>query len=137
MSERAASPEPDPGDAAAAVLSELQARPDDESLREQAAVALLGAGRGQEALALLHDALVHLNAHDEGALPCLCKRCLDPGMDRAVVSGKEFTRDLAVARGRVLFYWLPASLAGARVELRRNVAARMPKQPPRRRTSTP
>lgn len=137
MSERAASPEPDDGDAAAAALAELQARPDDEPLREQAAVALLAAGRGREAVALLHETLVHLNAHDEGTLPCLCKRCLDPGLDRAVVSGKEFTRDVAVARGRVLFYWLPASLAGSRAELRRNVAARMPKQPPRRRTSTP
>lgn len=125
------------GDDVETLLSALQARPDDEALRERAAVALLDAGRGREAPALLQAGLVHLNAHDQGALPCLCQRCLDPAQDRAVVAGVELERDHAVAQGRVLFYWLPVSLAGSRAEVRRNVAARMRKQLSPRRASTP
>ncbi len=142
MPERAASPRgpTGPDDDVAdvgALLAALQAQPDDEGLREQAATALLDVGRGHEATALLQAGFVHLNAHDQGKLPCLCKRCLDPEVDHAVVSGREFARDHAVARGRVLFYWLPASLAGSRAEVRRNVAARMRKQLSPRGASTP
>jgi hypothetical protein len=141
MPERAASPHGPGGPAnvadVGALLAALQARPDDESLREQAAAALLEAGRGREVPALLQAGFVQLNAHDEGKLPCLCKRCLDPEQDRAVVSDTEFARDHAVAHGRVLFYWLPVSLAGSRAEVRRNVAARMRKQLSPRGASTP
>jgi hypothetical protein len=144
MPERAASPHGPEGPAnvsdvgdVGALLAALQARPDDESLREQAAAALLEAGRGREVPALLQAGFVHLNAHDEGKLPCLCKRCLDPALDRAVVSGREFARDHAVAHGRVLFYWLPVSLTGSRAEVRRNVAARLRKQLSPRGASTP
>jgi hypothetical protein len=90
-----------------------------------------------DAAALLQDGFVHLNAHDQGTLPCLCKRCLDPALDRAVVSGTEFALDHAVAHGRVLFYWLPVSLAGSRAEVRRNVVARLRKQLSPRDASTP
>lgn len=128
MPEPAAWPEREGDEDIDGLLAALQARPDDERVREQAATALLDAGRGREALALLQDGLVHLNAHDTGTLPCLCKRCLDPALERAVVAGKEFARDHAVARGRVLFYWVPVSLAGSRAELRRDLAARLRKQ---------
>lgn len=127
---------PDVGDVEV-LLAALQAQPDDEGLRERAATALLAAGRGREVPALLQGGFVHLNAHDEGRLPCLCKRCLDPDVERAVVSDREFARDHAVARGRVLFYWLPVSLAGSRAEVRRNVAARLRKQLVPRPASTP
>jgi hypothetical protein len=136
MPDRAALPDVPDSDVEG-LLAALQAQPDDARLREQAADALFDAGRAAEALALLQDELVHLNAHDEGKLPCLCKRCLDPAVDRAVVAGKEFARDHAVAQGRVLFYWLPVSLAGSRAELRRNVATRLRKQLSPRRASTP
>jgi hypothetical protein len=143
MPERTASPHgpevPDLVDVTdvGALLAALQALPDDESLRERAATALLDAGRGYEVPGLLQSGLVHLNAHDEGTLPCLCKRCLDPALNRAVVSGTEFARDHAVAHGRVLFYWLPVSLAGSRAEVRRNVVARLRKQLSLRNASTP
>lgn len=127
---------PDPGDLDA-MLAALAAQPDDERLRERAASALLGAGRASEAVALLRAGLVHLNAHEQGGLPCLCERCLDPALERAELAGREFARDHAVARGRVLFYWLPVSLAGARAEVRRNVAARLRERLSPRRASTP
>lgn len=126
MPDRAATPEttPGPGDAEA-LLAALDARPDDASLRDQAARALYAAGRRREAVALLLAGFVHLNAHEAGSLPCLCKRCLDPDLDRAEVSGAAFVRDHALAQGRVLFYWMPASLAGSGAEVRRGVAARL------------
>jgi hypothetical protein len=130
MPDRAATPE-EPGDAET-LLAALDARPEDASLRDQAARALYAVGRRREAVALLQAGFVHLNAHDTGSLPCLCKRCLDPEVDRAVVSGTEFLRDHALAQGRVLFYWMPASLAGAVSEVRRGVAARLRSRLPAR-----
>lgn len=126
MPDRAVTPEttPGPGDAEA-LLAALDAQPDDASLRDQAARALYAAGRKREAVALLQAGFVHLNAHDDGSLPCLCKRCLDPEADRAEVSGTAFVRDHAQAQGRVLFYWMPASLAGSETEVRRGVVARL------------
>lgn len=133
MPDRAATPEAtlDGGDAET-LLAALDARPEDASLRDQAARALYVAGRRREAVALLQAGFVHLNAHDAGSLPCLCKRCLDPEVDRAEVSGTAFVRDHALAQGRVLFYWLPASLAGSVAEVRRGVAARMHSRLPAR-----
>lgn len=145
MPDRAATPETtvdatpettvDAGDPEA-LLAALDAQPGDASLRDQAARALYAAGRKREAVALLQAGFVHLNAHETGSLPCLCKRCLDPEVDRAAVSGTEFVRDHALAQGRVLFYWMPASLAGSGAEVRRGVAARLRSRLPAR-VSTP
>lgn len=129
MPDRAVSPDTsrDVGDIEdlASQLAALDAQPQDESLRDQAARGLYTAGRRREAVALLQAGFVHLNAHDTGSLPCLCKRCLDPEVDRVAVSGTEFVRDHALAQGRILFYWMPASLAGSEAEVRRNVVARL------------
>jgi hypothetical protein len=132
MPDRAASPDAgDIGDAES-LLAALDAEPQDASLRDRAARALHAAGRRREAVALLHAGFIHLNAHDAGSLPCLCKRCLDPEVDRVAVSGTEFVRDHALAQGRILFYWMPASLAGSEAEVRRNVAARLRSRLPAR-----
>jgi hypothetical protein len=129
MPDRAATPD---ATDAESLLAALDAEPQDASLRDRAARALHAAGQRREAVALLQAGFVHLNAHDAGSLPCLCKRCLDPEVDRVAVSATEFVRDHALAQGRILFYWMPASLAGSEAEVRRNVAARLRSRLPAR-----
>ena len=69
--------------------------------------------------------LVHLNGHEASPLPCLCKRCFNPEKTRAEVEGVTFLRSHAVARGRVLYYWIPAELEADQKQVRRAVVARM------------
>jgi hypothetical protein len=92
-----------------ALLTELDARPKDESLREKAAHALANEGRHAECVALL-STLRNLTAHDPGPVPCLCKRCLTEGTFTAESGGMKFVRDFAVQDGRVLWYWVPREL---------------------------
>lgn len=94
-------------------LAELEANPDDDRVRERAALALTRAGRDLEACALLED-LVNLTAHDGPTLPCVCRRCLDPAISSAEAEDVRFVRRFVVHRGRVLFYWAPEALADDR-----------------------
>ena len=106
-----------------AVLASVEANPDDAETRVDAARTCARHGRAAAAAELLAEAFTHLNAHDPGALPCLCKRCLSPERDSAAAGGTEFFRDFAVASGRVLYFWVPAELARKREQISRDVAA--------------
>jgi len=92
------------------LLTELESKPTDLAPRERAARALQAAGEEAEAIALLTAHLRNLTAHEPPPLPCMCKRCLDPVRTSAEAFGFHFTREFAVAEGRVLFYWMPAEL---------------------------
>ena len=104
-----------------ALLQRLADTPDDAALREQAARQLLAEKRPVEATAVLQDRLIHVNAHETGTLPCLCKRCMEPEMLTTSALESRFTRDFTVAEGRVLFFWLPDDLAGQARRVRRSV----------------
>lgn len=69
---------------------------------------------------------VHLNAHEVGALPCLCKRCFDSDCRTATAQGMDFVLDVASSAGRLLLYWLPTTLVDDRENVRKQVASRMP-----------
>lgn len=107
------------------LIAKLGEQPDDMGLCERAARALEVEERAAEALALLQQAFIHLNAHDPGILPCLCRRCIVPGELTTTAKGGTFHRDFVVAgsepRPRVLFFWIPAELMGQRRRVRRSV----------------
>lgn len=103
------------------LLDELHRKPTDDALRERAARSLQQEGKEAEAIALLTGTLRNLTAHEPPPLPCLCKRCLDPARTRAEAFGFDFTRELAVAEGRVLFYWVPGELRRHGKGVRRSV----------------
>jgi hypothetical protein len=106
------------------LLEEVTQRPDDARLREKAARALERAGRSEAATRLLSERLINLVKHDAGApLPCLCKDCLVPTVDRVTVEGAEYKRAFVVLQGRVLFYWLPIELLEDEPRVRRSVKA--------------
>lgn len=108
-----------------AVLAAVEADPGNPATRIDAARACVENGRSAEATRLLAGNFIHLNAHDPGALPCLCKRCLAPDSDTASAGGTDFYRDFAVASGRVLYFWVPAELARKRKQIANDVAAGM------------
>jgi hypothetical protein len=110
------------GDDISALLGRLQASPDDHALRAKTADALDAANRSDEAFALLAT-LVNVTGHDDDAgLPCLCKRCLPQAPATAESAGMTFQRTFAVARDRVLHFWMLSELAGSRAQLRHSVA---------------
>jgi hypothetical protein len=111
--------QPEPED----LLGDLATRPEDEALRERAAMALSAHGRHGDAIELLAG-LTNLTAHDGPTLPCLCRRCLDPEQVTATADGLEFQRRFVVAQGRVLYYWAPAEIADS-PGLTRSVRARL------------
>lgn len=113
-----------------ALLGDLAAQPDDDALRERAALALSERGRHREAVELLA-ALTNLTAHDGPTLPCLCRRCLAPERVEAEADGVRFTRRFVVARGRVLYYWAPTDIADS-PGLARSVRARLDRRLARR-----
>lgn len=112
------------------LLGDLAAKPDDDALRERAALALSERGRHAEAVELL-GVLTNLTAHDGPTLPCLCRRCLQPERVEAEADGVEFTRRFVVARGRVLYYWSPIEIADS-PGLVRSVRARLDRRLARR-----
>ncbi len=107
-----------------ALLEELDRKPNDLALREQAARALQREGDEAGAITLLTGALRNLTAHEPPPLPCLCKRCLEPALKSAEAGGLAFDRDFAVAAGRVLFYWVPREVR-RKPGLRRSVQAKL------------
>jgi hypothetical protein len=96
------------------LLGELKQKPEDLGLREKAARALQREGRHVEAVQLLTGSLRNLTAHEPPPLPCLCRKCLDPERTSAELFGLSYDREFAVAKGRVLFYWVPRELAHRR-----------------------
>lgn len=110
------------------LLQDLDARPEDSALRERAARALMSDNRPAESVALLVEGFIHLNAHEPGALPCLCKRCIVPEAATAAIGGTTYHRELVIAESessgtRVLFFWIPESLLDQRRRVLRSVKA--------------
>jgi hypothetical protein len=103
------------------LLEELERKPTDLVLRERAVRSLQAEGKEADAITLLVAALRNLTAHEPPPLPCMCKRCLDPERTSAEAFGFQFTREFAVAEGRVLFYWVPEELRRKRKGLVRSV----------------
>lgn len=121
-----------------ALLAQLADNPDDEALRERAAMALTHAGRHAEAVAVLSERLVNLTAHDGPTLPSLAKRYLQPELAEATAKlpdsdeTEEFVRRFVVANGRVLYYWTPRAMAddpGLRHAIRSRLAKRLSSAP--------
>lgn len=69
--------------------------------------------------------IYHLNAHESGPLPCLCKKCLEKAGERIVVDGETFLRREAHAKGRVLYYWLPEASLDSEKAVKYAVERRM------------
>lgn len=67
----------------------------------------------------------HLNRHESGLLPCLCKNCIGSTDERFVVGGEAFVRREARAKDRVLYHWLPEILLGVEGRVRRDIENRM------------
>lgn len=67
----------------------------------------------------------HLNAHEVGRLPCLCKRCLVIGEETTDVDGVTYHRSHAIANGRILLFWVPEDLLDQLSSIQRSVAADM------------
>ncbi len=106
------------------LLQASNASPDDDGLREQAARALERDGRQSDLLTVLAG-FTNMTAHDGAVLPCLCRRCLATTAPTAQAGGLTFVRGFAIAKGRVLHYWVPEDLAPQRKGVDASVAAVM------------
>ncbi len=76
------------------------------------------------------DRLVHLNAHETGPVPCLCRNCIDTAPEQVTLSSSSpasnaitLIRKRAEAKGAFLWYWQPQGIDAERV--RRAVEARL------------
>lgn len=95
--------------ATAALLAAHAASPADDNLREQAFRALCKDGGEDQAKALLQG-VAHLNVHEEGSLPCLCKACWISAGTEVSREGMTFRKEVVFGQGRALFFWAPTEL---------------------------
>lgn len=121
------------------LLHLIREDPSNIDRREAAARALMSEGRAAEAHDMLRERLENLVAHDPigrarsaapggaalPAVPCLCKRCIDPALGVVTVDGLEMLRDFVVSNGRVLFFWVPSSLRDEAGKIRDAVRAEL------------
>jgi hypothetical protein len=85
----------------------------------------VASGSDMDVRALLSGQWIHLNAHEPDVVPCLCRACIQPDVERVEAEGETYLREWAVAKGRVLFFWMPEALAKDKKSVRRAVEARM------------
>ena len=85
----------------------------------------VASGSEMDVRALLTGELIHLNAHEPDVVPCLCRDCINPDQARVEAEGESYVREYAVAKGRVLFFWMPESLEKDKKAVRRAVEARL------------
>jgi hypothetical protein len=127
-------------DSPASLLASLAAAPKDMALRERVTRELLARGAIQEAR-LAMQGVAWLNAHDPSSLPCLCRRCFRPELERATFGGVEFFRDLVMQGSRLLFFWAPRSLEDTapalRKTMRRSLESRVAQLARQRRQELP
>jgi hypothetical protein len=81
-----------------------------------------------EDLARLLGRLRNMTAHEEGPLPCLCKKCLDINVVSVEDGGAKYRRGYAIEDGRVLYYWMPEEVAGEALAIAKGVRANMKKR---------
>lgn len=93
----------------ATLLAAHAANPADENLREQAFRAMCKDGEAEQASALLKG-VSHLNVHEPGTLPCLCKTCWTSSGTEVTHGDIELCREFVFGQGRVLFFWAPKEL---------------------------
>jgi len=95
----------------------------DDAQLDSEARALFADGDASRALELLGERGLLFACHEARALPCLCRKCATPEGDVAEHAGIAFVRDFVVKRRRVLFYWMPAELAGDAKQVRASMRA--------------
>ncbi len=83
------------------------------------------AGDRTGALSLLEAGGALFARHEPTALPCLCEQCLQPDLSEAESQGVAYVRDFVVTERRVLFYWMPAELAGNAKQVRASMRAEL------------
>jgi hypothetical protein len=105
---------------AAALLAALDAKPNDELLRERTVRELVATGAFPEARQAL-TGVAQLNAHDDSGLPCLCKNCWETTGIACEQGGMPFKRDVVLKSKHALFYWAPAELETKLASLRNSV----------------
>lgn len=86
---------------------------------------LLAIGDVIKALKQLPKGMSHLNAHEQGTLPCLCKRCVGSIAESVRVQEMDFILDGAAGADHFLLYWVPNAVASDRDEIRQCVARRL------------
>lgn len=104
------------------LAAQLVKEPDEEGLRERVGRRLLVEGAaelGQRVLA----SFKRLNRHEEGGLPCLCKKCIGGAPDETTVGGLVFGRDFVCKAGRMLHFWAPAEVLADGADAQHSVRA--------------
>lgn len=67
--------------------------------------------------------------HEEGSvLPCLCKRCFAAAPETVERDGETYTRGKVEVNGRILWFWVPATLSGELAEIAEAVENRLQKR---------
>jgi hypothetical protein len=127
----------DPADLLAAVVAALPATvgpatrdlaeqlvkaPDDEGLRERVGRRLLAEGAADAAKKVLAP-FKRFNEHEEGGLPCLCKKCIGAAPEEVTVSGLVLGRDFVCKMGRMLHFWAPREVLAGGADAQSSVRA--------------
>jgi hypothetical protein len=105
-----------------ALAADLAKTPDDEPLRERVVRKLFAEADAPDANALLAG-WKHLNEHESGGLPCLCKKHIAAAPPRVTVSGLTLARDFVLKRGRLLHFWIPEDVLATGAEVHNSVRA--------------
>lgn len=95
---------------ASRLLDAVDASPEDDTLRVQAARALAAEGRYADSARLVAVRWRNLTAHQSGQAACLCRACLQPAVGTVTQDGLALSREFAVAGGRVLWFWWPEGM---------------------------
>ena len=114
-------------EATRAMLAELCAKLEDDALCERLAHRLVSEKATASAMRVLATRK-HLNVHEDGGLPCLCKRHLAEAPAQTTFAGVAFERSFVCKLGRVLHFWAPRevladaeTLASMRMSLGRRI----------------
>ncbi len=99
---------------ASRLLDAVDASPEDDTLRVQAARALAAEGRYADSARLVAVRWRNLTAHQSGQAVCLCRACLQPAVGTVTQDGLALSREFAVAGGRVLWFWWPEGMEARR-----------------------
>ena len=105
--------------------SRAQANEKRDRALEAEARALFDAGDAGAGIALLAARAIMFAKHVQDGLPCLCRRCVKPALDRAEFGGIEFARDFVICEHRVLLYWMPAELLADAKRVRSSMRGRV------------
>jgi hypothetical protein len=92
--------------------------------QERRARALEADGKWEELAGTLGE-LINLTAHEDGPLPCLCKRCLQPTLVSCEHGDGRYRRGFSIEQGRVLYFWMPEEIADRAISVARSVREAM------------